>query len=78
MSNIIKQAYIFTKGDGSVGLGGESASLVADGDHLLDLNEVDEDHRPAVLERFRNKLKEAFSEIWDEPAIVRFDFETND
>lgn len=71
----VRRAYVFTWGDPSVGIGWESAVVEGDGDFLVDLSAMDQDVAREMLEDFRAKLVQAFAEIWDEPAHVRFDFE---
>ena len=73
--HIIKEVFLSTKGDPSVGLGSENAVLTAQGDYLLDLCVVDEEERPDLVEGFRAKLADTFALIWGEPVIVRFDYE---
>lgn len=78
LAGVIKSAYVCTDGDSSVGLSGEQATVTAEGDFLLDLNEVEEGGRREVVETFRAKLKDAFEYIWDGRVSVRFDNEMGD
>lgn len=71
----IKRISLSTKGDPSVGLGGENAVIMAEGDFILDLNTMDEPDRSECIETFRNKLAEAFEDIWGYEVNVVFDFE---
>lgn len=71
----ISKVYISTIGDMSVGMPCESATLVSDGDFLINLLDVDEDDRSVVLESFRQRLKETFEMVWEDNARVLFDFE---
>lgn len=71
----IKQVHISTRGDLSVGLSSESATLAADGDRLIDLDVLADDERWPALEEFRAKLGDAFGGLWGERAKVMFDFE---
>lgn len=78
LAGVIKSAHVCTDGDPSVGLSGDQATVSADGDFLLDLNEVEEGDRREVVETFRAKLKDAFEYIWDGRVTVRFDNEMGD
>lgn len=71
----IKRIQVSTKGDPSVGLGGENAVIMAEGDFLLDPSCMDEPERSECIEAFRNKIAEAFEGIWGDKVNVMFDFE---
>lgn len=71
----IRSAYVFTPGDPDVGINGDSASIEADGDFLIDLSELDEQDAEAAIDSFRKSLKTTFSELWGDHAQVIFDFE---
>lgn len=75
MTDTIKTIYIHTYGDPSVGIQGESAQIVADGDFLTDLSVFDEKKRAEYLEAVRHRFTKAFGELWDEKPVVMFDFE---
>lgn len=70
----VKKIFVFTDGDPSVGIGGQSATITADGDCLLDTDDFDEVNREAI----KNSLEEAFSDMWDEKAHVLFGNELAD
>ncbi len=65
----IKRISIWTDGDPSVGIRGESCQIVADGDFILDPEDRVE------LERIRTALIECFGDLYGERARVTFDFE---
>lgn len=71
----IKSALVYTKGDASVGIGGEGVTITATGDYILDLEHLTPEERKPAMDAFRAKLNEAFSEIWDEQIHVVFDIE---
>lgn len=75
LPNQITAVHAWTKGDPSVGIGREGAVIKADGDFLIDINALPVDDRAPTLDEFRAKIEAAFAVIWDEPAVVRFDFE---
>ena len=64
----VKRIFVFTDGDPSVGIGGQSATITADGDCIVDTDDFDE----ANWEAIKNSLAEAFSDLWDEKAHVLF------
>ena len=74
----IRSAYVYTKGDRSVGQEGEGATLTADGDFMIDLTTIQIDQRELFLKAFAEKIIEAYSLIWDETVHVLFDFECMD
>lgn len=75
LPSAIKQAHISTKGDLTVGVYGESATLSANGANLIELDVLAEEERGPVLEEFRARLGDAFGGLWGERAMVVFDFE---
>lgn len=71
----ISKIYIATKGDRDVGLVGENVTISADGDFIIDLENIEDEHRRDAVESLRTKLENAFSELWGEKATARYDFE---
>lgn len=71
----VKSAIAYTRGDASVGIGGEGVTIKAQGDYILDLEHLTPEERQPALEAFRTKLADAFAEIWDDKVIVLFDIE---
>lgn len=71
----IKRISVSTNGDQSVGLGGENAVIMAEGDFILDPSCMDEPERSECLQTFRSKIAEAFEVVWGEKVNVVFDFE---
>lgn len=71
----IKSIFVHTDGDASVGIGREGVQIHAEGDFIVDLENIDEAHRRPAIEKLRNQLESAFSELWDDKATVRYDFE---
>lgn len=75
---ILKSAYVYTPGDPSVGLNGESATIGADGDFLIDFGQMTQADIADYLDTFRKNLKNTFATLWDETPHVVFDFEMPD
>lgn len=71
----IGAVYVSTDGDPEVGIGGESATIAADGDFLYDLRALEPTSVGPALEAFRARQAQAFEALWGEPAKVMFDFE---
>lgn len=71
----ISVVHIWTDGDPSVGISGESAEIQATGQNLIDLEALDAEDRRSALETYRQKIGGVFSDLWDAPAKVLFDFE---
>ena len=71
----VVKAFAFTKGDSSVNVPAEKATIIADGEFLIDLDTVAKEARKEVMELFRSKLQEAFEIIWSEPVRIAFDYE---
>ena len=68
---MIKRIRVSARGDRAVGVEGASAVIVADGDFIVDGDEVD-------LEEVRAALSEAFAVMWGETSdqiVVSFDRE---
>ena len=78
LQGVISRVSVFTAGDSSVGIARESATITANGDFLLNLDVIDACDRVDSVEQFRAKIADAFRLIWDEPATVMFDFETEE
>ncbi|HDS1721721.1 hypothetical protein NPS53_09425 [Pseudomonas putida] len=75
LPNHISVVHVWTDGDPSVGISGESVEIQATGQNIIDLDTLEaEDRRPA-LETYRQKIGSLFSDLWDAPAKVLFDFE---
>jgi hypothetical protein len=75
LPDYIKSVYVFTKGDSSVGLRGENATLRADGEWMIDLTVVADDQRKVFLDDFAGQIAAAYSMIWGEQAHVLFDYQ---
>lgn len=65
----IKEIYIWTAGDSSVGINGASCKIIADRDFIVELDNKED------IASTRKILREAFSEIFDESAMVAFNGE---
>jgi len=75
LPNQVSVAHIWTDGDESVGISDECAEIQANGQYLIDLDALDADERRPALEAYRQKLSSVFSDMWNGPAKVMFDFE---
>lgn len=73
----ISTLYVWTNGDPSVGISGQGANVTSAGDALIDLDGVAIEDRFPMLEALRKGITDAFSEVWDEPAKMLFDFEVD-
>ncbi|WP_319583907.1 hypothetical protein [uncultured Pseudodesulfovibrio sp.] len=71
MNKEVKTIFVWTDGDSSVGIGGESAEINADGDWLFATDEWED----GELETLRETIRESFAMMWDEHPHVMFDFE---
>ncbi len=71
----IQKLYLWTDGDSSVGLPGETAEVSAPG-WLISSKDYDSDDFRELLEEFRLKIREAFEVIWANTEVhARYDFE---
>ncbi|MBW6122619.1 hypothetical protein KZ843_06890 [Pseudomonas aeruginosa] len=74
----VGKLHLWTSGDGSVGISGESAEVSAPG-WLLSSEHFDAEDFKSTLEQFREKVRTAFELIWpDEKVHARYDFEMCD
>jgi hypothetical protein len=71
----VREALIATRGDSEACIGGEGATLVTVGEHLVNLEAYSVEDRQTVLEEFRDGLSAAFAGLWGERTRVVFDFE---
>jgi len=75
---IIKTIHVWTDGDASVGICGESATITADGDNLFDSSNYGEpSDAMREIEKLRKDLAMTFGYLWDDKVHVIFDFETD-
>lgn len=71
----VKALHLWTNGDQSVGIQGESAEVTAPG-WLINAADMDAEDFKACLEEFRQKVREAFEVIWpNEKIFALYDFE---
>lgn len=74
----VEKLYLWTNGDCSVGLSGETAEVSAPG-WLISSEDYDADAYKATLDEFRAKACEAFKVIWPNKQVyAMFDFEMPD
>ncbi|MBP4081902.1 hypothetical protein [Aeromonas sp. MrichA-1] len=66
----IKAISVFTRGDVTAGMGSENASILADGDFLIDLSIYPENSRESALSTFLADIEKAFSTLWGERAYA--------
>lgn len=77
-NQLIDKVYVWTDGDQSVGIAGESAEVSADG-WLIDSDHYGSEDFSDVIEEFREKVRAAFETIWSgEKVYVAYDFELKD
>lgn len=67
----VKKIFIFGKGDASVGISGNSATINAEGNFIVD----PEDYDASDLEDVRQSIVDLFESLWNDSVIVFFDFE---
>lgn len=71
----IEKLHLWTAGDSSVGIPGESAEVSAPGGLISSEDFAPEDFK-SHLEEFRQKAREAFKVLWpDEEVYAQYDFE---
>ncbi|MEA8592103.1 hypothetical protein PZT57_26015 [Pseudomonas aeruginosa] len=71
----IQKLHLWTAGDPSVGISGETAEVSAPG-WLISSQDYDPDGFRERLEEFRQKVREAFEVIWpNEKVHTSYDFE---
>lgn len=71
----VEKLYLWTAGDSSVGISGESAEVSAPG-WLISSEHYEREGFKATLEEFREKVREAFEVIWpNEKVYAQYDFE---
>lgn len=71
----VQKLYLWTVGDPSVRIAGESAEVSAPG-WLVESEQYEAEDFKSVLEDFRQKIQEAFEVIWSgEKVFARYDFE---
>ena len=71
----IEKLHLWTAGDSSVGIPGESAEVSAPG-WLISSEHFDPEGFKSRLEEFRQKIREAFEVVWpDEKVYAQYDFE---
>lgn len=71
----VREIHIFAGGDRSVGIQDSTATVIADGEFIFDLDCIAEEEQSSAIEEFREKIKDAFECVWDGPVKVTFDFE---
>lgn len=74
-SFVVNELHLWTVGDASVGITGESAIIKAPAG-LVFAADHNESELKEILEEFRSKAVEAFRVIWPNDQVrARFDFE---
>lgn len=71
----VEKLHLWTAGDSSVGISGESAEVSAPG-WLVSSEHYEPEDFKSSLEEFREKVREAFEVIWpNEKVYAQYDFE---
>ncbi|EKY4113585.1 TPA: hypothetical protein ACGW3M_001077 [Pseudomonas aeruginosa] len=77
-TNVIQTLHLWTNGDSSVGISGESAEVSAPG-WLINSEDYEPQEFRETLEAFRAKMIEAFQVVWPaEQVHAKYDFELRD
>ncbi|MBB4865353.1 hypothetical protein HNP46_004234 [Pseudomonas nitritireducens] len=71
----IETIFVTSKGDRSVGIPGEGATIKADADFLINLDKLTPVEAKELLESSRSLVANLFSTLWSEPVTVYYDFE---
>jgi hypothetical protein len=71
----VEKLHLWTIGDSSVGISGDSANVSAPG-WLVSSEDYEPEGYKATLEEFREKVRVAFEVIWpNEKVYAQYDFE---
>lgn len=70
----VKSIYIWSDGDPSVGINGDSCTIKTDGDFIFESDEFNSGN----IEEARLLLERAFDILWGDNIHVMFDFENKE